>query len=82
MSPIKTAAYLADDTYNTMLDDLANALINPGPCLRSRLIEVLGDADIWPLRCIADRLEERRRRREFSLDTKSQERGGPHEAGE
>ncbi|MDR6831331.1 hypothetical protein J2W99_005084 [Bosea robiniae] len=68
MSPIKTAAYLADDTYNTMLDDLANALVNPGPCLRSRLIEVLGDADIWPIMCLEDRLEERQRRRARGLE--------------
>lgn len=68
MSPISHASYLADQTHRTLVDRLAMAHIDPGYDLRSTIIEILGDADIWPIMCLEDRLEERQRRRARGLE--------------
>lgn len=64
MSPINHAAYLRTDAYRTMLDQIIGAYADHGDDLRTRLVEILGEAGVWPLKCLEDRLEERRRRRE------------------
>lgn len=63
MSPIATNAYLSDEAYDALLDHLEQALTNASLDLRTALIEVLGDAGVWPLRCLEDRLQERAQRR-------------------
>lgn len=63
MSPMNTASYLSDQTHRTLVDRIETVHLNPGHDLRSTIIEILGDADIWPLKCLEDRLDERRRRR-------------------
>lgn len=43
--------YLDTDTYRTMLDRIMRAVANPGHDLRTELIEIMGDAGIWPSYC-------------------------------
>lgn len=52
--------YLHTATYRTMLDRLVEAYADPGHDLRTRLIEVIGEAGVWPMFCLEDRQEERR----------------------
>lgn len=67
MSPINIPAYLATDAYRTMLDEIIAAPADPGLCLRSRLVEILGNAGVWPISCLEDRLDEKQRRRARGL---------------
>ena len=67
MTPINIPAYVPTDTYRVMLDEIMAAPANPGLCLRTRLVEILGDAGVWPISCLEDRLEEKQRRRERGL---------------
>lgn len=64
MSFIETDSYVADAAYAAALDQIEGALRNPGFDLRTRLVEILGEAGVWPIKCLEDRLKERRRRRE------------------
>lgn len=64
MSPINVQAYIPTDAYRAMLDQLMVAPAAPGHDLRTRLVEILGAAGVWPISCLEDRLDEWRRRRE------------------
>lgn len=67
MTPINIPAYVPTDAYRAMLDQIIAAPAEPGPCLRTRLVEILGAAGVWPISCLEDRLEERQRRRRRGL---------------
>lgn len=67
MSPINIPAYLRTDAYRTMLDEIIAAPSDPGLCLRTRLVEILGKAGVWPISCLEDRLDEKQRRRKREL---------------
>lgn len=48
---MNTAHYLDTDAYRSTLDRLTAALADPGHDLRTTLVEILGDAGIWPDYC-------------------------------
>lgn len=68
MSPINIQAYVPTAAYWSMVDRIIAAPSAPGLCLHSKLIEILGDAGVWPISCLEDRLEERQRRRKRGLN--------------
>lgn len=67
MSPINVQAYVPTDAYRAMLDQIIAAPADSGHDLRTRLVEILGAAGVWPISCLEDRLDERQRRRKRRL---------------
>lgn len=67
MSPINIPAYVPTDSYRAMLDEIIAAPADPGHDLRTRLVEILGKAGVWPIACLEDRLDEKQRRRKRGL---------------
>lgn len=43
--------FISAEAYRLMLDKIVGALANPSFDLRTQLVEVLGDAGIWPDYC-------------------------------
>lgn len=54
MSSISTPAYVPTEAYRAMIDEIIAAPADPGPCLRTRLVEILGAAGVWPDYCRPD----------------------------
>lgn len=43
--------YVATGAYHATLDRIIGAFADPGLCIRTDLIEILGDLGIWPASC-------------------------------
>lgn len=49
-----TDFYVDTVAYHLTLDRIVRAFTDPGICLRTDLIEILGDLGIWPSSCRPD----------------------------